>query len=87
MNVLATCLDDLSFSHVVFGAFGSRPDCTIASASGLLNVIPDGYFILADAGLVLSTKVLVPHEGVRYHPQEYRNDRGPRTPEELFNHL
>lgn len=52
-----------------------------------LNKLPDGYFVLADAGYALvNRRVLVPYRGVRYHLKEFGEGYPPpRNAQELFN--
>ena len=50
-----------------------------------LPLIPGKYY-LGDAGYGLSTTVLTPYRGVRYHLQEFEiNGSGPVNSKELFN--
>lgn len=44
-----------------------------------------GKFYLGDAGFGLSSTIVTPYGRTRYHLKEY-SQRGPETPQELFNH-
>jgi hypothetical protein len=69
-NVLSMCNFDLEFTYGIYGWEGSAADsCVQSDANDLL--IPDGCFVLTDAGFALSEKVLVPYCGVQYHLQEW----------------
>lgn len=48
--------------------------------------IPEGKYLLGDAGYSSSYRVLTPYRGIRYHLQETAiSGQRPRTPEELYN--
>jgi hypothetical protein len=88
LNVLATCLDDRSFAHVMIAAPGSSHDATLITETNLLDLVPEGHFLLCDGGGGLSRKLLTPYDGVRYHLKDYRGAGArPSTPKEVFNHL
>lgn len=69
--------------------FGSSHDSFVFKNSPLptlFQTLPKGKFVLADAGYALSTRVLTPFRGVRYHLQEFKgSDKNPQNPKELFN--
>jgi len=70
-NVLAACSFDLCFSYILPGWEGSAHDGRVLSnALDRDFVIPNGKYYLADAGYGLSTKILTPYRGVRYHLNE-----------------
>ena len=72
-NVLAACSFDLIFTYVLAGWEGSAADSTVladAYSKGL--TVPSGKYDLGDAGFALSTKLLTPYRGVRYHLREWR---------------
>ncbi|KAF4027969.1 DDE superfamily endonuclease [Phytophthora infestans] len=54
--------------------------------SKLLDLVPDHFYVLADAGYGLIKKVLTPYRGVRYHLKEWSKASGrPKNGKELFN--
>ena len=72
-NVLAACTFGLRFCYVLSGWEGSAHDARVlqdAREKGF--VIPEDKYYLGDAGYGLSSSVLTPYRGVRYHLQEYR---------------
>jgi hypothetical protein len=88
-NVLASCNFDLQFTMVMSGWEGSVADSTLwleARRTGAL-VIPEGKYLLGDAGFANCDACLTPYRGVRYHLREWAkatNNR-PQNKEELFN--
>lgn len=71
-NCLFTCSFDFLFTYALTGWEGSAADARIyddAISSDL--IIPDGYYLLADAGFPSCDKLLVPYRGVRYHLAEW----------------
>ena len=59
--------------YVVTGWDGLTADATMwheAHSDDL--AIPEGKYLLADAGFSLSGTLLVPYQGVRYHLKEWR---------------
>lgn len=52
----------------------------------IINALPVRNFILADAGYVLSKRVLTPFRATRYHLKEFgATSEKPGTAKELFN--
>jgi hypothetical protein len=88
-NVLSACSFDMRFIYVLSGWEGSASDSLIFNdavhSRGLR--IPNGKYLLADAGFAARTGLLVPYRGVRYHLREWalvQNNR-PSNHKELFN--
>lgn len=72
-NCLFACNFDLLFTYALTGWEGSATDARIyqdARTKGLH--IPNGKYILGDAGFPLRPEILVPYRGVRYHLAEWR---------------
>ena len=87
-NVLAVANFDCTFSYVLTGWEGSAHDSRVlndAKTKGL--ALFAGKFYLGDAGYALSTYVLTPYRGVRYHLKEWglANQR-PQNAKELYNY-
>ena len=75
-NVLAACSFDLFFTYVLVGWEGSAADSTILADTYTKGVtIPPGKYDLGDAGFALTTKLLTPYRGVRYHLREWQQGR------------
>ena len=71
-NCLFACNFDLQFIYALTGWDGSMADATIWNdAHGRDFRIPDGKYLLADAGFGSSDVLLVPYRGVRYHLKEW----------------
>jgi len=71
-NCLFACSFDFLFSYSLTGWEGSAADARVyESAIGLDLSIPDGWYLLADAGFPHCEKLLVPYRGVRYHLAEW----------------
>eukprot|EP00644_Phytophthora_capsici_P018499 jgi/Phyca11/130735/e_gw1.97.16.1 len=73
------------FAYV--GAEGSVHDSTVLRWSGLLERLPQHYYVLGDEGYGLSDQILTPFRGVRYHLKEWaRSPSGrPQNAKQLFN--
>jgi DDE superfamily endonuclease len=69
-NCLIACSFDLTFIYSLTGWEGSATDARVYGAAQDLH-IPEGKYYLADAGYPLSTKLLVPYRGIRYHLAEW----------------
>lgn len=80
------------------GAEGSAGDSAVLKNSPLssLEFIPEGYYLLGDAGYGLQNKLLVPYRGVPYHKNDWKkvlkNDWGDpiekrefKSKEEIYN--
>ena len=86
-NVLVAVDFDGRFIYMLSGWEGSAHDWKVyMSAVEKGFYIPDGKYLLADAGYNNSHGLLTPFRGTRYHLQEYaRHGLRPETPEELYN--
>jgi hypothetical protein len=70
-NCLFCCSFEMYFTYGLTGWEGSASDaCLWANARGLN--IPDGCYLLADAGFPHCQQLLVPYRGVHYHLAEHR---------------
>jgi hypothetical protein len=70
-NCLFGCKFDLTFAYALTGWEGSATDARVYEDAQMTDlVIPEGKYYLADAGYPLSSKLLVPYRGVRYHLTE-----------------
>jgi hypothetical protein len=71
-NCLFCCSFDLLFSYVLTGWEGSASDARVyESAISDDLIVPDGWYLLADAGFPHCKELLVPYRGVRYHLAEW----------------
>jgi hypothetical protein len=87
-TVLAVYNFDMTFSNVIAGWEGSATDSRVFNESITTGsiTIPDNRYLIADAGYSLSTRVLTPYRGVRYHLKEWSKGRDkPMNCQELFN--
>jgi hypothetical protein len=87
-NVLVVVNLEAKACCVMTGGEGCGSDQTLldcARENGLR--IPPGCFLLGDAGFSLTTSVLTPYRGVRYHLNEFgpSSSSAPRNMKELFN--
>ena len=74
MNTLAACTFDMRFSYIMAGWEGSAHDSRLyrdALAHGL--DIPEGCYLLGDAGIPHANGTMIPWRGVRYHLKEWGN--------------
>lgn len=71
-NCLFVCSFDFLFSYAVTGWEGSAADARVYedAVNSDLN-IPDGWYLLADAGFPHCARLLVPYRGIRYHLAEW----------------
>jgi len=86
-NVLVVVNFDMTFSYALAGWEGSAHDSKVYDDSKLKGFphIPHKFY-LGDAGYALSTQVLTPYRGIRYHLKEWVAGRQrPQNKEELFN--
>ncbi len=87
-NVLAACNFDMKFTDLMTGWEGSVADSTLwveGQRSGAVS-IPEGKYVLGDAGFPNCDKCLTPYRAIRYHLQEWaRGNKKPQNKEELFN--
>ncbi|KAF8400294.1 hypothetical protein HHK36_013591 [Tetracentron sinense] len=86
-NVLAVVSFDLKFMYVLAGWEGLAHDSRIlddafSRPNGLR--VPEGKYLLGDAGYELRNGFIPPYRGVRYHLKEYSN-HSPENEKELFN--
>lgn len=86
-NVMAAVDFQGRFIHILAGWEGSAHDWKVYMDSVRRGfVIPEGKYLLADAGYNCSHRLLTPYRGIRYHLQESaRHGLRPTTPEELYN--
>ncbi|KAF4030639.1 DDE superfamily endonuclease [Phytophthora infestans] len=85
-NALIACDWNLNVCFAYVGAEGSAHDAMVLQWSKFLDLVPDHFYVLADAGYGLSKKVLTPYRGVRYHLKEWSKASGrPKNGKELFN--
>lgn len=87
-NVLAACDFDLKFIMVLAGWEGSISDSKLWLEGRRIGAlpIPEGKYLLGDAGFANCDTCLTPYRGVRYHLKEWaRGNRRPQNKEELFN--
>ena len=86
-NVLAVTNFDLTFSYALCGWEGSAHDSRVlddAKSKGLPAIT--GKYFLGDGGYALSSTVLTPYRGVRYHLKEWAiGNRKPQNAKELYN--
>lgn len=87
-NVLAVCNFEMGFTDLLCGWEGSVSDSTLwieGQRCGAIR-IPEGKYVLGDAGFPNCDQCLTPYRGVRYHLKEWeRGNRRPQNKEELFN--
>jgi DDE superfamily endonuclease len=86
-NVLGVCDFDMLFTYCLAGWEGSAHDGRVFADAAVKGLsLPPGRYYLGDAGYALSTHVLTPYRGVRYHLKEWsRHGDRPQNKEELFN--
>jgi hypothetical protein len=87
-NVLATCNLDMQFTDIMTGWEGSVSDSTLwveGQRRGAVR-IPEGKYVLGDAGFPNCDQCLTPYRATRYHLKEWeRGNQKPQNKEELFN--
>ncbi|CAK8541444.1 unnamed protein product [Lathyrus sativus] len=87
-NILAACTFDLKFTYVLAGWEGSASDSRIIKNALTREdklKIPQGKYYLVDAGFMLTSGLITPYRGVRYHLKEYSARNPPQNSKELFN--
>jgi len=87
-NVLVAVNFDLMATLVVTGAEGCANDQQVMETARLHGFsVPYGCFYLADAGYTLTSAILTPYRGTRYHLKEWLpgGSGRPRNARELFN--
>ena len=71
-NILAVCGFDELFTYIMSGWEGSASDALIYVAARRCSLaIPEGKYVLGDAGFPSCLSVLVPYHGVQYHLKEW----------------
>jgi hypothetical protein len=71
-NVLAACDFDLKFTYILSGWEGSAADSTVFEYTWEWDLmIPQGWYLLADAGFPLCDALMTPYHGVQYHLREW----------------
>ena len=71
-NVLVACLFSLIFCYILSGWEGSAGDGRIFEDACRTTLrIPQGKYLLGDAGFPSCDALLVPYRGVRYHLREW----------------
>lgn len=72
LNVLAACNFNMEFVYVLAGWEGSAADSFLYSeARDRDYVVPEGKYLLGDAGFPACDDCLVPYRNVRYHLREW----------------
>ncbi|PLW28968.1 hypothetical protein PCANC_23315 [Puccinia coronata f. sp. avenae] len=87
-NILAVCNFNMEFTFVMPGWEGSAHDGRLWDAARVKSLrIPEGKWLLGDAGFPLSDSCLIPYQATKYHLKDWDVVRGqkPQTPQELFN--
>ena len=71
-NCLFICDFDFFFTYALTGWDGSMADAALWATARTTDLrIPEGKYILGDAGFGLSETTLIPYRGVRYHLKEW----------------
>jgi len=71
-NCLFICDFNFFFTYVLTGWDGSMADAALWVTAHTSDLrIPEGKYVLGDAGFALSETTLVPYRGVRYHLREW----------------
>ena len=71
-NCLFVCGFDMKFSYTLTGWEGSATDARIYQDAISTDLhIPQGKYLLGDAGFPLRLGLLVPYQGVHYHLAEW----------------
>ena len=86
-NVLVAINLEMKPCFVLAGGEGCGNDQTLLDHARQLGFeIPPGCFLLGDAGFSLTSSILTPYRGVRYHLNEFGpGGSRPRNMKELFN--
>ena len=75
-NCLFICNFDFLFVYALTGWDGVTADAALWSTARSTDLrIPNGKYLLADAGFGISMTSMVPYRGVRYHLREWRQAR------------
>jgi hypothetical protein len=71
-NCLFCCSFNLLFTYILTGWEGSASDARVyESAISDDLIVPEGSYLLADAGFPHCKELLVPYRGIRYHLAEW----------------
>lgn len=66
------CDFDLNFTYALTGWEGSATDARVYQDAITTDLhVPDGKYLLADAGFPMQSRLLIPYRGVRYHLAEW----------------
>lgn len=87
-NTLILCDFRMNIIFCCSGLEGSAHDSFVLNTSNLnstLNLLPNEYFILGDAGYGITERILTPFRSTRYNLKEYSRENGPANYKELFN--
>ena len=85
-NVLIAANVAAMITFIFPGVEGRASDGKVLLFSRLREQIPEGFFVLADAGYALTNDVLTRFRGCRYHLKEFAaGAAAPRNAEELYN--
>ncbi|KAF4137923.1 DDE superfamily endonuclease [Phytophthora infestans] len=83
-NVFAACTFDMQFVYVLSGSAEDSTMLVDARRKGIKT--PPGLFDLGDAEYGLTTEVMTPYRGVRYHLKEWgQTEERPQNYKELYN--
>ena len=75
-NCLFICDFNFFFTYVLTGWDGSMADAALWMTAHTTDLhVPEGKYVLGDAGFALSKTTLVPFHGVHYHLREWRQVR------------
>ncbi|KAH9448622.1 hypothetical protein Pst134EA_033167 [Puccinia striiformis f. sp. tritici] len=87
-NVLAVCNFNMEFTYVMPGWEGSAHDGRLWDVARTKTLkIPEGKWLLGDAGFPLTDTCLVPYRATKYHLKDWDvlGGKKPQTHQELFN--
>lgn len=86
-KIFIACDFDLLFTFVLAGYEGSMEDNVVWDYAKQNNfIVPDGKYVLGDAGFDLDMKCQTPFKGFKYHHRESSgNDAEPQNYQELYN--
>ena len=71
-NCLFACTFTLLFTYALMGWDGSATDAKVwADAIATDLIIPQGFYLLADAGFPLCDMLMTPYRGTWYHLKEW----------------
>jgi hypothetical protein len=75
-NCLFVCNFDFLFTYALTGWDGVTADAALWNTARSADLrIPNGKYLLGDAGFGISMTSMVPYRGVRYHLREWRQAR------------